>query len=358
MKEKVLVFRGGQGIGDMLIATPVIRLLAEAGCEVHVAPRGGQVQVVANNPHIAKFHEPPANEGPDELFEYFSKSMDEVDRVVDLAFTIEKAYLHRVDQIWGEIPSLEDRRAAAAGQNYYDENLRKAGLEPRPVLPELYPLPKEQENLDKIALDKLENGWKMVIWNTMGSTINKFMVKCGRWITAVHDRLPNTRHFLSAHFPVEIPSLPRGSKRIFQTEGFWQLRDALLMTSIADLVVGPESASVNAAACYSTPKVICYSHSTPDNLGRYYQNHYPIIPKCDCSPCYLIPLNFTGYWHWQERLQILEATKPCLVKNPNYFDIKGFKCVWDIDDEELIETCVSILEKGQAKPAALKVASA
>lgn len=351
MKQKALVFRGGSAIGDMLIATPVIRLLAEQGYEVHVACRGGQKEVLVNNPHVHTIHPaPPADTMADLeiwLHNTFNK-FEPTDVLIDLCYSIEKEFLHKTNEMWGPIPPIEERRAKAAGKNYYDQNLIKANLEPRPVLPELYASEKEQENLDLIALNKQEEGWQMVMWNTMGSAPNKMLVKIGKWIAGVHDALPFSKHFLVGHMAVEIPSLPR-SDRIIQTEGFWSLRDALMMPSIADLVVGPESAIINAAGCWPTPKIIIYSHSAPDNLGRYYLNHYPITPNCDCHPCYLIPLNFNHIWHQPSRKRCIELTMPCFVKNPNYYNMKGLRCTWELDDQLIIDTAVKILSEPQEK---------
>lgn len=351
MSKRVLVWRGGTGIGDALMMTPAIRLLAEQGHEVYVVSRGPVKDIFENNPHVAGFADAPEDFASQEDYDAWQEEcFKNYERIVPLAWTVEKAYLHRTDGYFGDIPSLEERRRAAAGHNYYDRNLVAAKLLPRPVLPELYPTEIEQESLRRLAVEKEQLGYKVVLWNTMGSTMNKFLSPVGFWIKALCEQVKDVRHYLLNAYPVAIPSIPQDNPNIIEASGVWNLRMSMLMTSIADLVIGPESAMVNAAGCFATPKIILYSHSSPDNLGRYYLNHFPIVPKCECHPCYLIPINFRALWHHKARALSRQFETECAFRSPLYLHrVLGYKCVMTLNREEIIETAASILRHGVAQ---------
>jgi ADP-heptose:LPS heptosyltransferase len=58
------------------------------------------------------------------------------------------------------------------------------------------------------------------------------------------------------------------------------------LTSVVDCVVGPESAVVNFASCFDTPKIVFLSHSSHENLTKYWKNVYPLEPEKELAPCY------------------------------------------------------------------------
>jgi ADP-heptose:LPS heptosyltransferase len=347
VKKKALIWRGGLAIGDALFTTPVARLLSDQ-YDVHVATRGKTDEIWTGNPYVKGQEHFSEMNTPEEVDSWLDKTFAGYDKIIRLAFTVEKKFLHRTDGIFGDIPDMEARRKAAQGRNYYDSNLQAAGLEPQVVLPELYATPKEEENLERIREEKKRQGMRLVLWNIMGSTSNKVLAPAFEWIKAVHEADKEVQHFIVGANPILSPSMPENNPKIIDKSGAWTLRLALFMTGIADLVIGPESAIVNAAGCWDTPKIIFYSHSDPDNLGRYYLNHYPIRPKCDCHPCYLIPINFRKQWEKQKRFMCRTMEAACIERSPDHHArILGYRCVETLDREEIIETAVSILRKGE-----------
>jgi ADP-heptose:LPS heptosyltransferase len=327
--------------------TPVVRLLAEEGHEVHVCTRGQTDKVFANNPYVKGVEVSPDDfEDQASCDAWTEECYSRYDKIIPLAWTVEKAYLHRTDALFGKIPTLKQRRKIALGKNYYDRNLSASGFKPRPVLPEIYASEVEQESLHRLVREKHDIGFKIVLWNLMGSTQNKVLSPGGHWINEVSELYPNARHFIIGNIKIAIPCINPKNKMIFDQSGAWDLRTVMLMTSIADLVVGPESMLVNAAACFETPKIIIYSHSSPDNLGRYYSNHYPVLPKCDCHPCYLIPINFRRQWEVKTRELCRKQEAECASFSPIYPGrMLGYKCVMSIDRDELIGKAVAILSK-------------
>ncbi len=66
----------------------------------------------------------------------------------------------------------------------------------------------------------------------------------------------------------------------------WSIRESLIATKYAQLVVGPETMMTNAAGCYETPKIVLLSHSSRENLTKYFLNDHSLEPDVASAPCY------------------------------------------------------------------------
>ena len=62
------------------------------------------------------------------------------------------------------------------------------------------------------------------------------------------------------------------------------------MTEYADLVVGPETGVLNAAAGIDVPKVVFLSHSTEENLTKHWENTHSLYSLVKCYPCHVLHL--------------------------------------------------------------------
>jgi hypothetical protein len=74
--------------------------------------------------------------------------------------------------------------------------------------------------------------------------------------------------------------------RAHKKAAVWDIRSTMLATQYVDLVIGPETGVVNAAGCYSTPKICMLTHSSKANLTKYYSNDLSMQAEIDCSPCH------------------------------------------------------------------------
>jgi ADP-heptose:LPS heptosyltransferase len=66
----------------------------------------------------------------------------------------------------------------------------------------------------------------------------------------------------------------------------WSIRKTMLMTKHVDLVIGPETGVLNAASCFDTPKIVFLSHSSEENLTKYWTNTQVLKPNVECHPCH------------------------------------------------------------------------
>jgi ADP-heptose:LPS heptosyltransferase len=78
-------------------------------------------------------------------------------------------------------------------------------------------------------------------------------------------------------------------KRVSKTSGKWGIRNSLAFLSEVDMVGGPETGLLNAAACMDVPKVVLLSHSSHENLTRDWKNVCAMIPvNTPCYPCHMM----------------------------------------------------------------------
>ena len=339
--KTVFIMRGGTGIGDLLMTTPLPRLLVAEGYDVDVGVWPKNRAVMEANPFVRALV--PYPEGQEQLLDWQAKIETGYDRVIDLGYTLEKKFLHRTDGFFGPIPSMEARRAAAAGKNYYTETRLAAGIEQSPGFdrPEIYASQEENGILDRYRHELKKDGRKQLFWNLNGSTKNKFLSKGLQYIKAVLAQVPGSIHHIITGTNFDAANLPDDPRVRIAT---WTLRTSILLTQLVDVVIGPESGLVNAAGSYDTPKVILYSHSAPENLGGHFLNHYPICPECDCHPCYLIPLDWRETWDPSPRAMARQFDQECRAraKSDPYRSL-GYRCTWELPDQQIIDTIVKIL---------------
>ena len=99
----------------------------------------------------------------------------------------------------------------------------------------------------------------------------------------------------------------------------------MIMAKYADLVIGPETGVLNAASCWDTPKIIFLSHSSEENLTKYWKNTTAMMPPdCECYPCHQL--------HYSD----------CCPKGP-----KGVaaKCSETIDPELVYDKIIKIYDR-------------
>lgn len=348
---RILVVRKG-AIGDVLMATPVLSTLAtgygEAGTTVIVDfyGRAHAHDVLKNNPHVDKIYEYDLFMSPSEQEENKEREKELYslyDGVIQLHMTIEGKYLWRSDgryglraikadsdAAWGESPT---RRKIAKNRDYTDATLAAAGLEfAAEKRPELYPTDEEREHLTKFTRANKEKF--VVMWQVMGSTGNKAVLPAMSYMKHMIENCPEAEHYIIGDSRLtespEIADYPQ----IHFTVGKWDLRQVLIMTRAADLVIGPESMLVTASSAWDgekktpTGKMMFFSHSMPYNISKYWKDIDNIEPSTSCHPCYLIPVT-----HYFEQ---------CLTE---YEGTSMFRCVATLPHEQIKERLVQRYEE-------------
>lgn len=343
-KPRILLVRDA-AIGDTIMITPAIRSWSDRGYDVHVAGKKIPTSaVLAFNPHVAEAHQLEAQPHMGARAQKIKELIDKIkpDLHIDLAFSCEGAFLFHSSRREYDLP-LSWRRLNARGRSYYKHiNVDLAGGDR--TMPEMHA--GTQEDAWWARFRGLHLGYKIVQVQITGSSINK----CYPWWPLVIrdlQRLHPKVMVITTGDPafgrfIEAGAVEEGAdpSRIWATCGDkrYTLRDSLITTKYADLVIGPETGIINASACWDTPKIPLLSHSSADNLTRGWRNCYPIESPARCSPCY----------------RIVSAGDEChMVSDREDRRIAGAtKCMAMITPEQVIATAQQALRNGRGLIAA------
>jgi ADP-heptose:LPS heptosyltransferase len=120
-------------------------------------------------------------------------------------------------------------------------------------------------------------GEQVILWSLAGSSVHKTWAGLDHVLAALMLEYPHCRVVLAGG--PECKMLEAGweqEKRVICKSGEWTIRQTLSFLEECDLVIGPETGVLNAAACMPMPKVVFLSHSTHENLTRDWTNVYPL----------------------------------------------------------------------------------
>jgi hypothetical protein len=177
-------------------------------------------------------------------------------------------------------------RKQVGDANYYDNHLAKAGYETKGMNGELF-FSEQEENMAQGFRDKYA-GRFIVMWVLSGSSYHKrypYFQQCAQELI-----VKNPDVLLVSVGDQECALIERSeSNKYLPRSGRWLLRTSLVMTKYADLVIGPETGILNAAGCFPTPKITFLSHSSHENLCKYWENDYCLTPDDTfCHPCHVL----------------------------------------------------------------------
>jgi len=304
--KKAVIVRYG-AFGDAIMTTPIPRILSEQGYEVHMNCTDYSMPVYQNNPYIKKFLvQPkdacPANELPDEWKELEKR----YDKVINLCGAIEGSMLVRDNDAFNTMWNIRQKVDNTASdrdiflevvkvyqkqfgrKNYYDAHLEKAGLSERGLSGELYFTEIEERMMHDFL--RSNRGRFIVLWSLSGSALHKVYPYFHQAVQKILSDIPEALVISVGDAVCRIME-PPPSGRYLPRSGDWSMRMSMLMTKYADLVVGPETGILNAAGCYETPKIVMRSHSSHDNLCKYWKNDFCLEPdpeRVPCSPCHML----------------------------------------------------------------------
>jgi len=325
--RKALIVRG-RALGDLIWCTEIPEFLANDGYKVDFLAFKSNAQILQNNPHlnIINLHEgmPDTKQAYDEILKKYEGFYD---LIVNLLFSVEGRFLWRTDMNYGVIPSEEQRRQIPRNKNYFIETVKIAGYLSRGY-GKIY-FSKEEEDKIKKWKESLK-GYKVILWQPEGSTMNKRLPKVFKWIKAVLDYVPKSYHIVVSNtITNEALKGYIDDERVLTTCGSWNIRTIIGATKYADLVVGATSFLVNVASCFETPNVVIFSAEEKENLTEYWKNSYFIYPKCKCFPCYLIPV-------YPEIVSDPEKKAIAQKYHNSCMGVYNYKCMESVDTEEVL----------------------
>lgn len=287
-KTAVVVRYGA--IGDMVMLTPVLRLLKEDGYHVTVNCRKASAPILYNNPHVDKFLYHDEKIPNQQLKAHWDKLSEKFDRFINLSESIERGLLPAEGKHKEYYLSHEDRHRMF-NVNYYDRTLELSGYPHVTGLNgELY-FSREEESWALELKEQFKNRF-WILWSLSGSSYHKtypFAEEVAvKFLNSHEDAVTMTVGDELCRL------LEWNHKRNKKRCGSWgnTIRKSLMATKYANLVVATETGIANAAGCFVTPKIIMLSHSSQENLTKYWKNCVSLTPEnAACYPCHQLHYN-------------------------------------------------------------------
>jgi len=278
-QKTVLVTRYG-AIGDLIMLTPVIKQLKEDGYYVVMNTHENTIPLTCN-PNIDAYIKQKTDEVPNEKLDGYWKELGVgFDKVLNFSGSIEDALLKAEGKPEFHLP--KSIRHETCNKNYQDHTMELAGYDIKGKLPELY-FSKEEHKWAKKLRDKYSDKF-IVLVSMSGSAYHKIYPFMENVATEFLDKYKDTLVITVGDFISKI--LEWEHPRTLAWSGKLKLRKSLILTQYADLVVGTETGVLNAASCFDTPKIVMLSHSTEENLTKYWKNTESVNGNVSCYPCH------------------------------------------------------------------------
>jgi ADP-heptose:LPS heptosyltransferase len=282
--KRALVVRHGAH-GDAIIMTCLFPYLVRDGYEVHALVNDRTKKIIYGNPNISQVLHFEDNVIPlEELGDYYDLMGKDYDKTVILTQSIEAKTLipYPMEEYFKPI----QWRRKHLNTNYYEDTIRIGGYEPDWIKTgQLYFMPE-----DIIFMRNFRNKHKkdfIIMWALAGSSIHKGYLHYEEVARRVLDAIPNSVIVACGEFNDMVLSFRH--PRVWNT-GYNKVDITKLfaLTKVADLVIGPETAIINAAGCFRTPKICMLTHSSKENLTKNFVNDFSIQAQCACSPCHIL----------------------------------------------------------------------
>jgi len=308
------------GIGDNLIASSVLPLLARRYTGVDVITEEPNSVLFENNPHlsriIVKTKDELPNSGAIDWQKWFSNRANEYDLFVNLSHSCENLLAMQAGQTQFYWPAHWRRKHC--GKNYLETVHDICGL-PYIFGPLFYPT---EDEIHKALLTKDNLGprnRKKIGWIISGSRLDKTYPYSAQTISRLIAELdatvlllgaPNNRDVglakqigeevkkaLGNHDNVHAAISPEpttqwtesapGKRNIIeQSKPLWPVRRMLTQVQHCDLVIGPDTGAMWAVAMENIPKIVLLSHASPENITKHWRNTKTLHASQERVPCW------------------------------------------------------------------------
>lgn len=293
-KKRCLIIRYG-AIGDCFMAASVLPELKKQNYHItfNTAPNG--YEVLKNDPHIDDWIVQGKDFVPNiELGPYWQQIKFEgrYDKIVNLCESIEGGLLTLPGRLQHDYTE-ESRRKLFSSVNYLERTHDIAGVAYE-FSPKFYP---DITEINWAKKERAKYNSPVITWTITGSAQHKIYP----WVQIVIAWLlehSNANIFilgdeglgtqLQAGIIAALDKDGIDHARVHQMCGKWKIREALAFIQQADCIVGPETGTLNSVCMEKNAKVIYLSHSSHENLTKYWKTTTVLLPdiaKCACFPC-------------------------------------------------------------------------
>lgn len=282
--KECLIIRYG-ALGDAVWTTSVLSQLKKDGWYIVYNCTPYSAQVLRENPYIDEFLIQESGAIPDkELDDYWAEISKGFEKVINFTGSVEGSLLKREGS--DEYAWPHNKRHKQCNVNYMDKTMAVAGYpqsKSKGRLPELH-FSDTEEGLARIFRNINKDKF-LILWSLSGSSYHKIYPWTEYVAGSVNDELKDARIITVGDMLCK--QLEWQLKNTVSKSGEFTVRQSMILTKYVDLVIGTETGILNAASCYDTPKIVFLSHSSEENLTKYWNNCTAMSPdNCKCYPCH------------------------------------------------------------------------
>jgi ADP-heptose:LPS heptosyltransferase/predicted SAM-dependent methyltransferase len=274
-EKTVCVVRYG-AFGDLMQSSSVWARLKMQGYHVTLFSSLPGAAVVEHDPHIDSLVLFDKDQVPNaDLASFWGWQKKKFDKWVNLSESIEGSLLAMPGRTLHFFPPAVRHRLT--NFNYVELQHEIAEV-PYELNGRFYPT--KEERVWATSTRKKMGGSKIVVWSLAGSSVHKTWAGLDNILACIMVDFPDARVVLTGGPECKILEAGwENEPRIVKTSGEWTIRQTLSFLDHADLVIGPETGVLNAAACLPARKICFLSHSTVENLTRDWTNTVSLWSK-------------------------------------------------------------------------------
>ncbi len=277
--------------GDLIMTSSVLAAIKREGYHVTLFSSTKGSEVIKNDPNIDVLVMQDVDQVPNAaLGPYFDYLTKKYDKFVNLCESVEGTFL-----------ALPDRAPARMSKAARHELMNKNYVEfahliaevPYDGLEQRFCATAEEKTWARRERQKM-GGDLVVLWSLSGSSVHKHWPHMDTGIARLLLARQGVRIVLVGDEGCKM--LESGweyESRIYCRSGVWSIRQSLAFLEQCDMVIGPETGVLNAAAVMPMPKIVTLSHSTHENLTRDWVNTTALEPQnTPCYPCHKMHYGF------------------------------------------------------------------
>lgn len=301
--------------GDLMQASSVFAGLKQQGYHVTLYSSPPGSDVVTNDPNIDQIILQGKDQVPNgDLGSFWDHIKKKYDKFINLSESVEGTFLAMPGRIQHSWP--HEIRHKYLNQNYLEFQHQLAGVPHTPRI-KFYPTDEERQWARK---ERAKLGKFVLMWSLAGSSTHKAWPYVDSIVASMLLQYPDSNVILvGGPECVVLEAGWQNEKRVSKTCGKWGIRNSLVFLYEADMVGGPETGLLNAAACMDLPKVVLLSHSSHENLTRDWKNIVQMIPQnTHCYPCHMM------HFGWEHCFR--DESKDCLECDANEIAHKARCC--------------------------------
>jgi ADP-heptose:LPS heptosyltransferase/predicted SAM-dependent methyltransferase len=313
-EKTAAVIRYG-AFGDLMQASSVFAGLKQQGYHVTLYSSPPGSDVIKHDPNIDRIILQDKDQVPNaNLGDFWGNIKKKYDKFINLSESVEGTLLTIPDRIAHSWP--QDVRHKYLNRNYLEFQHELSGVAHIPRI-KFYPTDEERQWAKR---QRGRFGRFVLMWSLAGSSTHKAWPYVDNIVASMLLQYPDS-HIVLVGGP-EAVILEAGwekEPRVVRTCGKWNIRHSLAFLYEADMVGGPETGLLNAAACMDLPKIVLLSHSSHENLTRDWKNVTPVAPQdVKCYPCHMMHYNWDHCWR--------DESKDCIQCDKNEIVEKARCC--------------------------------